>query len=440
MAVLGLARSGMAAAEVMSRLGAQVSLYDRKPTEELAGAIRAAQQLGMAVAGDNAPVDIEGLDYLITSPGVPRTATALTMATAAGIPVLSEIEAAYRIAVAPILAVTGTNGKTTTTVLAAEMLRAGGVQTYIAGNVAAGEMAKPLIAAAYEASKESAIVAEISSFQLEWISTFRPRVAALLNITEDHLDRQSWDEYVAAKWRIFAYQTEEDNGVLSASLAADPRRAGVRSNITVFDSGEEQFRLLSEEELDCVLLPGRHNRENIQAAAAMAKAFGIDHGAVLHAATTFTGVVHRLEYVDDIDGVRYVNNSMCTNVAAFERSLEALPESKVVIMGGVFKGGDPSGLAAAVLAHHVSNLVLIGRSAPQIEATMRNAGFDRIRHAESLAAAVTLAAESAVTGQTILLAPACASFDMFKDFEDRGDQFKDAVAALKRGRGGEQRR
>jgi len=437
-AVLGLARSGMAAAEVLKRLGAHVSLYDKKPTAELAGALETARQLGLTVAGDGTPIDLEGLDYLITSPGVPKNAPSLIAAVQAGIPVLSEIEAAYRIARAPILAITGTNGKTTTAVLTAEMLRAGGVQTYVAGNVAAGDIALPLIKAALDADAGSAIVAEISSFQLEWISTFRPRVAALLNITEDHGDRQTWDEYVAAKWNIFAYQTDQDDAVLSSQLNKDPKRASLRAKVTVFDAPEVQGSLLSEEELDRTLLPGNHNRENILASAAMAKAFGIEHDAIVRAVSSFTGVVHRLEYVDEIDGVRYINNSMCTNVAAFQRSLEALPGSKIVIMGGVFKGGDKSGLVDAVLQNDVTELILIGRSAPELDAAMRGAGYDRTHLAETLQDAVTLASSQAASGRTVLLAPACASFDMFKDFEDRGDQFKDAVSKLK-GRKGESR-
>jgi UDP-N-acetylmuramoylalanine--D-glutamate ligase len=257
-----------------------------------------------------------------------------------------------------------------------------------------------------------------------------------LNITEDHADRQTWDEYVAAKWNIFANQTDEDSAILSSELAKDPRRATVQSKLTVFDDPSVQSALLSDDELDKTLLPGNHNRENILASAAMAKAFGIEHEAIVRAVASFTGVVHRLEYVDEIDGVRYVNNSMCTNVAAFQKSLEALPGPKVVIMGGVFKGGDKSGLVRAVLANNVEDLILIGRSAPELEAAMNEGGYTQTHLADSLQAAVTSASTLARSGSTVLLAPACASFDMFKDFEDRGDQFKDSVVKLK-GRKGE---
>ncbi len=172
------------------------------------------EALGLTPIVGGAPLDYSGLDYVVTSPGVRKDAPVLQNAVAAGVPVLGEIEAAYRIARAPILAITGTNGKTTTTVLLGEMLKAAGIETYIAGNIAAGDIAMPLIKAAFLAPPEAAIVAEISSFQLEWISTFRPKVAALLNITPDHGDRQTWEEYVAAKWRIFENQTEDDFAVV----------------------------------------------------------------------------------------------------------------------------------------------------------------------------------------------------------------------------------
>ena len=207
-AVLGLARSGLACAEVLTQLGARVRLYDAKPADQLEDAIAAANALGLTPRVGDVPVNYGELDYLITSPGVRKDAPVLQNAVAAGVPVLGEIEAAYRIARAPILAITGTNGKTTTTVLLGEMLKAAGIETYIAGNIAAGDLAMPLIKAAYLAGPDAAIVAEISSFQLEWISTFRPKVAALLNITPDHQDRQTWEEYVAAKWRIFENQTK----------------------------------------------------------------------------------------------------------------------------------------------------------------------------------------------------------------------------------------
>ncbi len=421
-AVVGLARSGMACCEVLTALGAHVIPYDGKPLSEVAEAVAAAQALGLTPVVGGAELDYSVLDYLVTSPGVRKDAPVLQRAVAAGVPVLGEIEAAYRIARAPILAITGTNGKTTTTVLLAEMLKAAGIETFIAGNIAAGEIAMPLIKAAFLAPPEAAIVAEISSFQLEWISTFKPKVAALLNITPDHADRQSWDEYVAAKWRIFEFQDGGDTAVVSEPLLQSTAAADIPIRLDCFGGNELGLDLSQSK------LPGLHNRENILAAAAMATAFGIGVEPIRQVATTFTGVVHRLEYVDTIDGVKYVNNSMCTNADAFAKSLEALPEPKVVIAGGVYKGDDVAELGKAVAANTVRALVLIGRSAPEIEASARAAGFLNIHRAATLLGAVAQARGLAQAGDTVLLAPACASFDMFQDFEDRGDQFKAAVS------------
>ncbi len=451
-AVVGLARSGLACCAVLTKLGATVIPYDGKPAEALTDALAEVRALGLAPLTGGALLDYTQLDYVITSPGVRKDAAVLQNAVAAGVPVLGEIEAAYRIARAPVLAITGTNGKTTTTLLLGEMLRAAGIETYIAGNIAAGDIAQPLIQAAYDAPPEAAIVAEISSFQLEWISTFRPKVAALLNISPDHGDRQTWQEYVAAKWRIFENQTRDDFAVINSEYNWYPVKAAeyeftweneennglYRFGISESSSGNANIvrpidlkEWAAEDDIVFdgadVKLPGIHNIENILAAAAMATAFGVGIEPIRQVATTFTGVVHRLEYVDTIDGVKYVNNSMCTNADAFAKSLEALPEPKVIIAGGVFKGGDVSELANAVLKNNVKALVLIGRSAPDIEKAARTAGYENVYRADTLQDAVTMAAGLAAAGDTVLLAPACASFDMFADFEDRGDQFKAAV-------------
>ncbi|MGI4787386.1 MAG: UDP-N-acetylmuramoyl-L-alanine--D-glutamate ligase [Janthinobacterium lividum] len=472
-AVVGLARSGLACCQVLTRLGAHVIPYDGKPAEALTDALAEVTALGLTPIISGAALDYSRLDYVVTSPGVRKDAAVLQDAVAAGVPVLGEIEAAYRIARAPILAITGTNGKTTTTLLLGEMLRAAGIETYIAGNIAAGDIAMPLIQAAFDAPPEAAIVAEISSFQLEWISTFRPKVAALLNISPDHGDRQTWEEYVAAKLSIFENQTEEDAGIWNSGSfntseadtifqsfdavvmasrvtlwLVDPEPQEWDCNRSVW-RGEEAI-YVSPSQVDAssqgavvlspptvelckvadVKLPGAHNLENIMAAAAMATAFGVGIEPIRKVATTFTGVVHRLETVETIDGVKYVNNSMCTNADAFAKSLEALPEPKVVIAGGVFKGGDVATLAEAVVQNNVRALVLIGRSAPEIEAAARTAGYQNVHRAGTLIEAVTQAAGLAQAGDTVLLAPACASFDMFADFEDRGDQFKAAVRGM----------
>jgi len=427
-AVVGLARSGIACCKVLTKLGAFVIPYDGKPAAEIPDGIASAVALGLTPIVGGAELDYGQLDYVVTSPGVRKNAPVLQNAVAVGVPVLGEIEAAYRITQAPILAITGTNGKTTTTALLGEMLKAAGIETYIAGNIAAGDIAMPLIEATYLATPEAAIVAEISSFQLEWISTFRPKVAALLNITPDHGDRQNWEEYVAAKWRIFENLGDGDTAVYYYNL---PASVHVNNRADLVPFGELPLEKISE---ICapsnIRLPGEHNVDNILAAAAMAKATGVGMEPIRQVAATFAGVVHRLEYVDTLDGVRYVNNSMCTNVAAFEKSLEALPEPKIVIAGGVFKGDDVMELGRAIVKNNVRALVLIGRSAPEIEASARAAGYEKISLAGTLREAVSQARGLAHIGDTVLLAPACASFDMFHNFEDRGDQFKAAVRAI----------
>ena len=332
-AVVGLGRSGLACAEVLTALGATVRIYDSKPPVQIAAGIEAAAKFGAGVYAADEPIDLAWVDIVVTSPGVPKSSPQLQRAVDARVRVIGEIEAAYRIAKAPIVGITGTNGKTTTTVLVGEMLRAAGRNAFVGGNIAAGDIALPLIKAAHEAAMDDIIVAEISTFQLEWIDRFQPKVGAILNITPDHADRQTWDEYVAAKWRMFENQTADDLAVISDDLAVDPHAAAVRSKIARFGPSEAVDIVESILPVSEVKLPGRHNLDNLAAAILMVRAFDVDDAAVAQVAREFGGVVHRLETVLSIDGVRYINNSMCTNVDAFDKSLAALPEPKVVIMG-----------------------------------------------------------------------------------------------------------
>jgi UDP-N-acetylmuramoylalanine--D-glutamate ligase len=428
--VLGLARSGIACAEVLTARGARVVLYDGKPAEQLGEALAAAGRLGVEARVGGAAIEYGELDALITSPGVPRWAPELQGAVQAGVPVWGEIEAAYRISRAPIVAITGTNGKTTTTVIVAEMLRAAGYTAHIGGNIAAGTLAQPLIKACHIAEPEDVIVAEISSFQLEWIESFRPRVGAILNITPDHGDRQSWEEYVAAKWNLFQFQRATDLAVVRDDVPADPILAFALTRLVTFNAADAVRIIEDVVPVSQVRLPGQHNRENIAAAILMTRDLGATDDAIRRVVTTFGGVVHRLEFVAEAEGVTYINNSMCTNVDAFKRSLEAIASPKVVIAGGVFKGDDLQSLADAVIGGGVRAMVLIGRSAPAIEGALRASGYGDVRGAASLAEAVRFGREAALPGDTVMLAPACASFDMFKDFEDRGDQFKAMVREL----------
>ena len=450
-AVIGMARTGLAVAEVMKDLGARVVLYDRKGESELAEAIGTANALGVEVRPGTDEVDLTGVDLVVTSPGVPATLPVFAEARERGIEAISEIELAYRLAKAPIVAITGTNGKTTTTVLTGRMFEADGRETYIAGNVVAGDIRMPLVLAAHKASAEAVIVAEISTFQLEWIQSFRPKVAMLLNVTSDHMDRHaSVAEYAALKARIFENQTDDDIAVVNAenpftaSLALD-LGGRVMQFATMSEVGQGGFvrgnnlivRLDGQDTVVCrrsdIPLRGRHNVENVLAASCAAIALGVRPESIRKAVREMTPVEHRLEPVAVIDGVEYVNNSMCTNVDAVVRSIEAIEEPQIVIAGGKAKGDTedytPAGEALLRKAKH---LVLIGADKNMIRKAAENVGFTSISEAESMQAAVEIARGLASPGDVVVLTPGLASFDMFRNFEHRGQVFKEIVLDMER--------
>lgn len=463
-AVLGLAATGLATAQVLNDLGAaSVRIYDSKPEAELdPERVAAARGLGEGVtlALGTGEIDWADTDLVIPSPGVPKGAAPLVEAVRRGVPVLGEIEVAYRLAQAPILAITGTNGKTTTTALLGAICREAGYATWVAGNIAEDDGVRlPLIQAAVQAPVEGVIVAEISSFQLEWVERFRPRVAALLNVTNDHLDRhKDVEEYARTKARLFAAQDPFDMAILNADDPTVMRYAqgagngeqwefSVRGPVMVgayldgstlraarrYRHGTgETVRLMERDEIP---IPGLHNVANVLAAAAMALSFGIEPGVIRRAVVGFAGVPHRMEPVATVGGVRYINNSMCTNPAAVAASLEAAGERAVVaIAGGKHKGGDLSGMIDA-LRDRTRHVVLIGASAGEIGAALesewRRTGVGPVvEYADTLEDAVRRAQRAARPGDTVMLVPGCASFDMFTGFEQRGQIFRDAVRAL----------
>lgn len=453
-AVIGLAATGLAAARVLRDVGASVRLYDGKPETELpAERVAEARALGVSLAFGRDDLDWTDTDLVVPSPGVPRHAPVLIESVRRGVPVLGEIEIAYRLAQAPILAVTGTNGKTTTTALLGAICREAGLETRVAGNIAEDAGVRlPLIQAAVEAPESGVLVAEISSFQLEWVERFRPKVGAWLNVANDHLDRHAdFDEYARTKARMFAAQEPGDVAVLNADderVLRYGQNTG-RGEKWLFSLGDFDSGLMSTYVSGSALyaslglsdhvlitraeipLPGLHNVANVLAAAAMALAFGIERSAIRHAVRNFRGVPHRMETVAEIGGVRYVNNSMCTNPAAVAASLEAAGSPVVAIMGGKHKGGDLSEMARSV-QEHTRKVVLIGASAGELAQAFRTAGMngDDLACAESLPDAVGRAAALARPGDTVILIPGCASFDMFTGFEQRGQVFRDAVRDL----------
>jgi UDP-N-acetylmuramoylalanine--D-glutamate ligase len=466
--VIGAARSGVAVARILTLLGAQVLLSDSAPREKISAERWA--EIEATGAGFVAGASVEealptGTELVVTSPGVPRSAGVLREAVRRGIPVWSEVELAYRLAEAPLIAVTGTNGKTTTTLLIAAMLEKAKLDPIVAGNISADEIKRTLVDAAFSTSSlapqaeraagSPILVAEISSFQLEWVERFAPRVAILTNVTPDHLNRYTdFNDYAQTKARLFAAQGPDDWAVLNyddptARLVGKSGLPGKRLWFTTQQTIPEQgplacvadehveVRLRGSGEPDFVLpvrefspaLPGRHSIENVLAASAAALAMGADPEAIAQAVRTFAGVPHRMEFVRTVAGVRYVNNSMCTNVAAAISSLQSLDRPGVIIMGGADKGLDFAPLVPA-LKRYARQVLLIGQAAGEMEQVFRAGGYAGIARAESLEDAVLKAQGMAGPFETVLLCPACASFDMFRDFEERGAAFRRAVNSL----------
>jgi len=444
--VVGLARSGVAAARLLLRLGARVVATDTKSPEELPEG-QALQKEGVQLALEGHPPELlAGARLLVVSPGVPGNIPFLQEARRRGIPLWSEVELAYRYCPAPILAITGANGKTTTTSWLGEMLKAGGRKVVVAGNIGT-----PLTAVVGNVTPEHLVVAEISSFQLEGTHTFRPRLAALLNLTADHLDRHgSFAAYKRAKARIFANQDPSDYSILNAddgevrSLAGQvpgrlywfsrqgepDRGAFVREGYLVLKDKGELYELCPVREL---ALPGEHNLENGLAAALMAYLAGTPIQAIAGVLRNFAGIEHRCERVAEIGGVKFVNDSKGTNPEATIKALQAFTEPIILIAGGRSKGSDFSQWAK-IVKERVKKVILLGEAAPLLEQVLTDTGYYNIERVVSLEEAVAAAYRTARAGECVLLSPACASWDMFSSYEERGRAFKEAVAQLGRGR------
>ena len=399
--VLGLARSGQAAALALARRGEPVLAVDQS-TDVDVGRLAAA---GVEVRlGTDEEGLLEGMDVLIKSPGVPADAPLVAAARARGVPVWSEVELGSRLLSNPILGVTGTNGKTTTSELLGVMLAAP-----VAGNVG-----RALCDLDGEVAADEWIVCELSSFQLEDIEEFRPRIAVLLNLEPDHLDRHgSFEAYRDAKLRIFENQTAEDTAVVPRGLPA----VGGARRVEFADAD----RLPAEPRI-----PGAHNRENAAAATAAARAAGAPDERIAEALRAFPGVPHRLEDVAEIGGVRFVNDSKATNAAAARRAIASYDEPLHVILGGLGKNESYAELAAD-LRERGARAYLIGTAADELAGALESP-FER---SGDLATAVRSATEAAQPGDVVLLSPAAASYDQFENFEERGDEFRRLVEALR---------
>ncbi len=439
--VVGLGKSGVASALFLRSRGAQVTVSDSKPQEQLSEEIPILLDHGIIIeTGGHGERTFHGQDLIVVSPGVPADSPPLVQARALGEPVIGEIELAAQFLPKNIVAITGSNGKTTTTTLTGEIITAGGYPTRVGGNIGT-----PAISLVATARPDSVVVLEVSSFQLETIQTFRARVAVVLNVTPDHLDRhRTFETYVDAKARIFENQQADDFAVLNAddpvcvALAARTRaqvfwfsrKREVKQGAWVSDgrvlfrdsAGQSEILLVSE-----IPLKGAHNLENVLAAVCAGKLSGCNYTAIRAAVRNFKAVEHRLEYVATIRGVEYYNDSKATNVDATIKALESFPANIHLILGGKDKGSDYTVLND-LLRQRVKRVYTIGAAADKIESQVREAA--EIVHAESLDSAVQRASASAQPGDIVLLAPACASFDQFRNYEHRGKVFKELVQRL----------
>ena len=444
--VVGMARSGVAAAQLLCKAGAYVIVNDNKTREELGDALAPLEalpiewKLGMPTAEA-----LAGAQVLVISPGIPDTAPFVKQAREAGIPVLGELELAYQLAPGEMVAVTGTNGKTTTVSLLGEIFRNAGRVAHVVGNIG-----YPYSQAAIDARDEDVFVCEVSSFQMETADTFHPKVAALLNITEDHLNRHGTMEvYTAMKMRMFRNQTAEDVAVFNADdPALEPLISHVNSQVMLFSrkrevesgafvrDGQVMLRWKGQEKPVCgveeIRIPGPHNLENALAAACVAFAMDVPAPVIRHSLRTFKGVEHRIEFVRELEGVRYINDSKGTNVDSTIKAVQTMQRPTAIILGGYDKHCDFTPLAREMLASPmIREAVLIGATADQIESTLRREGFAAIHRADTLKDAIDRCRALAADGWNVLLSPACASFDMFSDYEARGRIFKELVNELK---------
>lgn len=438
--VVGLGKSGLAAALFLRRRGAQVTVSDIRSAEALANDIPALLDEGINVeAGGHGLLTFRRQDLIVVSPGVPLDTPELVQVRNFGLPIIGELELAARFLKGKTLAITGSNGKTTTTTLVGEILQGAGLPTLVAGNIGV-----PVISLIDDSTDDSWSVLEVSSFQLESTEQFHPQIAVILNITPDHLDRHgSFENYALAKERIFAAQNEDDYVVLNADNAR-AAAASSRSKAKVYwfslehvvpqgawvDGGHILFRMAKDAPVETVMLlreiplKGEHNVENVLAAVCASRLAGATAEVIRHAVENFKAVEHRLEYVATINGVEFYNDSKATNVDATAKAIAAFPGGIHLILGGKDKNSDYT-LLSDLLRSRVKAVYTIGSAAEKIESHLR--GVVSIHSCETLDKAVTTAAAAAHPGDIVLLAPACSSFDQFESYEHRGRIFKELV-------------
>ncbi len=438
--VVGLGKSGLAAALFLRHRGAQVTVSDIRSAEALAKDIPALLEEGINVeAGGHGLLTFRRQDLIVVSPGVPLDTPELAQVRSFGLPIIGELELAAHFLKGKTLAITGSNGKTTTTALLGEILEAAGMPTLVGGNIGV-----PVVGLIEQSTDETWSVLEVSSFQLESTQQFHPKIAVILNITPDHLDRHgSFENYALAKERIFANQNEHDFLVLNAdNVHAAAAAAHSRAEVYLFkiensveqgawvEDGQVLFRAGKDSPVETVMplrgipLKGEHNVENVLAAVCAARLAGASAEVIRHAIENFRAVEHRLEHVSTINGVEFYNDSKATNVDATAKAIAAFPSGIHLILGGKDKNSDYT-LLADLLKARVKAIYTIGSAAAKIESHLR--GVVPIHSCETLDKAVVAAASAAHPGDVVLLAPACSSFDQFENYEHRGRVFKELV-------------
>ncbi|RKD24098.1 UDP-N-acetylmuramoylalanine--D-glutamate ligase [Ammoniphilus oxalaticus] len=443
--VLGLARSGLAVSKLLLRFGAKVTVNDQKAEQELAG-VDELKQLGIAVITGGHPEDLidVNVDLVVKNPGIPYTSLPIQQAQQLGIPVVTEIELAYAWSKAPLVAITGSNGKTTTTTLVGEILQAANKRPIVAGNIGT-----VLCEQAVAAETDNILVAELSSFQLKGTIHFRPRIACLLNVTPAHLDYHgSWEDYLQSKAKVFANLGPSDFAVLNADskecieiakritceivwfskTQAMSLGAYVKEEVVYFQdqSGRAQSVIATGE----VAMPGAHNLENALAAVAICGLLGASSESMRQTLATFQGVEHRLEFVTEISGIKFYNNSKATNSEATVKALEAFREPIVLIAGGLDRGVDFMELVPFI-KQNVKAIVSYGQTKQHFVTVGKKAGLSQLSVVDNVGDAVAEANRFAVSGDVVLLSPSCASWDMYGSFEERGSIFKNSVHKLK---------
>jgi UDP-N-acetylmuramoylalanine--D-glutamate ligase len=444
--VVGLGKSGLAAARFLKARGARVTVSDARPATLIAELSELLDEGFVVESGSHGLLTFRRQDLIVVSPGVPMNVPELMTVRAVGAHIIGELELGSQFLEGEVIAITGSNGKTTTTTLVGEIMKASGRPTLVGGNIGL-----PVTEMVAQSTPETWSVLEVSSFQLETIETFRPRIAAVLNITPDHLDRHgSFEAYWAAKARIAEFQTTEDFLVLNAE---DVKTQGVAAKTKAqvywfsakrrvkqgaFVHGESVFFALSENAQPEAILPvaeiplaGAHNVENVLAAVCMARLAGVSSEVIRSTVAQFKAVEHRLEFVRELAGVRYFNDSKATNVDATMKAIEAFPGGIHLILGGKDKDSDYTTLVPLV-RERVKTVITIGSAAEKIERQFAGVApiEAKIESAGTMQQAVATARKLATAGDTVLLAPACASFDQFRNYEERGRVFKELVQAL----------